>query len=63
MRYGYLSVGCEEQMDPAGTGSFFNEGEANIVIQHVLSLVYAGLCLCRKHARKLESLSFIIFLR
>lgn len=42
MRYGYLSVGCEEQMDPAGTGSFFNEGEANIVIQHVLSLVYAG---------------------
>ncbi|XP_021725873.1 DNA-binding protein SMUBP-2-like [Chenopodium quinoa] len=42
MRYGYLSVGCEEQMDPAGTGSFYNEGEANIVIQHVLSLVYAG---------------------
>ncbi|KAL2921397.1 DNA-binding protein SMUBP-2 [Bienertia sinuspersici] len=42
MRYGYLSVGCEEQMDPAGTGSFFNEGEANIVVHHVLSLVYAG---------------------
>ncbi|KAK9691620.1 hypothetical protein RND81_09G208300 [Saponaria officinalis] len=40
--YGSLSVNCEEQMDPAGTGSFYNEGEANIVIRHVLSLVYAG---------------------
>lgn len=42
MPYGFLSVGCEEQMDPAGTGSFYNEGEAYIVIQHVLSLLYAG---------------------
>ncbi|KAH9616190.1 hypothetical protein KSS87_023385 [Heliosperma pusillum] len=40
--YGSLSVNCEEQMDPAGTGSFYNEGEANIVIRHILSLVYAG---------------------
>jgi len=32
-------------MDPAGTGSFYNEGEAYIAIQHVLSLVYAGLLL------------------
>lgn len=29
-------------MDPAGTGSFYNEGEADIAIKHVLSLVYAG---------------------
>lgn len=42
MPYGCLSVGCEEQMDPAGTGSFYNEGEADIAIKHVLSLVYAG---------------------
>ncbi|XP_074304400.1 DNA polymerase alpha-associated DNA helicase A [Silene latifolia] len=40
--YGSLSVNCEEEMDPAGTGSFYNEGEANIVIRHILSLVYAG---------------------
>ncbi|KAK6926428.1 DNA2/NAM7 helicase, helicase domain [Dillenia turbinata] len=42
MRYGSLSVGCEEQMDPAGTGSFYNEGEADIVVQHVLALIYSG---------------------
>ncbi|KAL3374159.1 hypothetical protein AABB24_005894 [Solanum stoloniferum] len=42
MPYGGLSVGCEEHLDPAGTGSFFNEGEAEIVIQHVFSLIYAG---------------------
>lgn len=42
MPYGSLSVGCEEHLDPAGTGSFFNEGEAEIVIQHVFSLIYAG---------------------
>ncbi|KAK4433163.1 DNA-binding protein SMUBP-2 [Sesamum alatum] len=42
MPYGSLSVGCEEQLDPAGTGSFYNEGEADIVVQHVFSLIYAG---------------------
>ncbi|XP_073016328.1 DNA polymerase alpha-associated DNA helicase A-like [Primulina eburnea] len=40
--YGSLSIGCEEQLDPAGTGSFYNEGEADIVVQHVYSLIYAG---------------------
>lgn len=42
MSYGSLSVGCEEHLDPAGTGSFYNEGEADIVVQHVFSLIYAG---------------------
>ncbi|TKY53818.1 DNA-binding protein SMUBP-2 [Spatholobus suberectus] len=42
MPYGSLSVGCEEHLDPAGTGSFYNEGEAEIVLQHVFSLIYAG---------------------
>lgn len=42
MPYGSLSVGCEEHLDLAGTGSFFNEGEADIVVQHVLYLIYAG---------------------
>ncbi|MQL98023.1 hypothetical protein Taro_030717 [Colocasia esculenta] len=42
MPYGSLSVGCEEHLDLAGTGSFFNEGEADIVVQHVFSLVYSG---------------------
>ncbi|KAL8148554.1 DNA polymerase alpha-associated DNA helicase A [Apium graveolens] len=42
MPYGSLSVGCEEHLDPAGTGSFFNEGEADIIVQHVLSLLYSG---------------------
>lgn len=42
MPYGSLSVGCEEQLDPAGTGSFYNDGEADIVVQHVFSLIYAG---------------------
>ncbi|KAL8471145.1 hypothetical protein ACS0TY_028733 [Phlomoides rotata] len=42
MPYGSLSVGCEEQLDPAGTGSFYNEGEADIVVQHIFSLIYAG---------------------
>ncbi|KAK9142799.1 hypothetical protein Syun_012199 [Stephania yunnanensis] len=41
MPYGSLSVGCEEHLDPAGTGSFYNEGEAEIVVQHVFSLIYA----------------------
>lgn len=40
--YGSLSPGCEEHLDLAGTGSFYNEGEADIVVQHVLSLIYAG---------------------
>ncbi|KAF3665428.1 hypothetical protein FXO38_09616 [Capsicum annuum] len=42
MPYGSLSVGCEEHLDPAGTGSFYIEGEADIVVQHVFSLIYAG---------------------
>ncbi|KDP39578.1 hypothetical protein JCGZ_02598 [Jatropha curcas] len=42
MPYGSLSIGCEEHLDPAGTGSFYNEGEAEIVVQHVISLIYAG---------------------
>ncbi|KAJ0078638.1 hypothetical protein Patl1_23642 [Pistacia atlantica] len=42
MPYGSLSVGCEEHLDLAGTGSFYNEGEAEIVVQHVFSLIYAG---------------------
>ncbi|CAN1217685.1 DNA-binding protein SMUBP-2 [Linum perenne] len=42
MPYGSLSADCEEHLDPAGTGSFYNEGEADIVVQHVLSLIYAG---------------------
>ncbi|XP_022929095.1 DNA-binding protein SMUBP-2-like [Cucurbita moschata] len=42
MSYGSLSVGCEEHLDPAGTGSLYNEGEADIVVQHVYSLIYSG---------------------
>ncbi|XP_057429209.1 uncharacterized protein LOC130722482 isoform X2 [Lotus japonicus] len=42
MPYESLSVGCGEHLDPAGTGSFYNEGEADIVLQHVFSLIYAG---------------------
>ncbi|EEF38380.1 DNA-binding protein smubp-2, putative [Ricinus communis] len=42
MPYGSLFIGCEEHLDPAGTGSFYNEGEAEIVVQHVISLIYAG---------------------
>ncbi|OAY70124.1 hypothetical protein ACMD2_25937, partial [Ananas comosus] len=34
MPYGSLYVGCEEHLDPSGTGSFYNEGEADIVVQH-----------------------------
>lgn len=45
MPYGSLSVGCEEQLDPAGTGSFYNEGEADIVVQHVFALIYAGIAI------------------
>lgn len=42
MPYGSLSVGCEEYLDPAGTGSYYNEGEADIIVQHVYSLLYSG---------------------
>ncbi|XP_071929204.1 DNA polymerase alpha-associated DNA helicase A-like isoform X2 [Coffea arabica] len=42
MPHGSLSIGCEEHLDPAGTGSFFNEGEADIVVQHVYSLINAA---------------------
>ncbi|KAH0465720.1 hypothetical protein IEQ34_005823 [Dendrobium chrysotoxum] len=42
MRYGSLYAGCEEHLDPAGTGSFYNEGEADIVVQHVFNLIYSG---------------------
>ncbi|KAE9464584.1 hypothetical protein C3L33_03499, partial [Rhododendron williamsianum] len=42
MPYGSLLVGCGEHLDPAGTGSFYNEGEADIAVQHVFSLIYAG---------------------
>lgn len=42
MPYGSLSVGCQEHLDPAGTGSFYNEGEADIVVQHVSSLIFSG---------------------
>lgn len=40
--YGSLSLGCEEHLDLAGTGSFYNEGEAEIVVHHVFSLICAG---------------------
>ncbi|KAF5177728.1 Dna polymerase alpha-associated dna helicase a [Thalictrum thalictroides] len=42
MPYGSLSVGCEEHLDPAGSGSFYNEGEADIVVEQVFSLICAG---------------------
>lgn len=46
MPYGSLSVGCEEHLDPAGTGSIYNEGEADIVVQHVFSLICSGKYIC-----------------
>lgn len=42
MPFGSLVPGCEECLDPAGTGSFYNEGEADIVMNHVRSLISAG---------------------
>jgi hypothetical protein len=45
MPYGSLNIDCEESLDPAGTGSFYNNGEADIVALHVLSLVQCGMCL------------------
>ncbi|MCO5607722.1 hypothetical protein L7F22_061921 [Adiantum nelumboides] len=40
--FGNLASGCEECLDPAGTGSYFNEGEADVVMNHVRSLIDAG---------------------
>lgn len=45
MPYGSLNIDCEESLDPAGSGSFYNNGEADIVAQHVLSLVQCGMSL------------------
>ncbi|CAL5055389.1 unnamed protein product [Urochloa decumbens] len=42
MPYGALNIGCKEHLDPAGTGSFYNEGEADMVTQQVLNLVHCG---------------------
>uniref|UniRef100_A0A0D9YX19 Helicase ATP-binding domain-containing protein n=1 Tax=Oryza glumipatula TaxID=40148 RepID=A0A0D9YX19_9ORYZ len=39
MPYGALDTGCGEQIDLSGTGSFYNDGEADIVTQHVLNLI------------------------
>ncbi|KAG0616875.1 hypothetical protein M758_5G148200 [Ceratodon purpureus] len=40
--FGSLIPGCEERLDPAGTGSFFNEGEADIVVDHIRALLATG---------------------
>jgi hypothetical protein len=40
--FGSLIPGCEELLDPAGTGSFYNEGEADIVVEHITALLAAG---------------------
>lgn len=40
--YGSLNIDCEESLDPTGTGSFYNNGEADIVAHHVLNLVQCG---------------------
>uniref|UniRef100_A0A0D9XB71 Helicase ATP-binding domain-containing protein n=2 Tax=Leersia perrieri TaxID=77586 RepID=A0A0D9XB71_9ORYZ len=40
--YGSLNIDCEEHLDPAGTGSFYNNGEADVVSHHVLNLVQCG---------------------
>ncbi|VAI16660.1 unnamed protein product [Triticum turgidum subsp. durum] len=42
MPYGSLNIDCEEHLDLAGTGSFYNSGEADIVAQHVINLVLCG---------------------
>ncbi|KAK8942627.1 hypothetical protein KSP39_PZI008945 [Platanthera zijinensis] len=36
-----LYAGCEEHLDLAGTGSFYNDGETDIVVHHVLNLIYS----------------------
>jgi hypothetical protein len=43
MPYGSLNIDCEEHLDLAGTGSFYNSGEADIVAQHVVNLVLCGM--------------------
>lgn len=43
MPYGTPNIGCKEHLDLAGTGSFYNDGEAYIVTQHVLNLVHCGM--------------------
>ncbi len=40
--FGSLIPGCEERLDPAGTGSFYNEGEAEIVVDHIRTLLATG---------------------
>ncbi|KAL6839015.1 hypothetical protein ACP4OV_031175 [Aristida adscensionis] len=42
MPHGSLNIDCEESLDPAGTGSFYNNGEADIVAKHVLNLIQCG---------------------
>ncbi|KAJ1283557.1 hypothetical protein BS78_03G137600 [Paspalum vaginatum] len=42
MPHGSLNIDSEESFDPDGTGSFYNNGEADIVVQHVLNLVQCG---------------------
>lgn len=69
MPYGSLYVGCEEHLDPSGTGSFYNEGEADIVVQHVFNLIYSGihlflfnLCIPLLYARALcEEMNISLF--
>eukprot|EP00850_Spirogloea_muscicola_P013643 SM000093S24454 [mRNA] locus=s93:511904:517186:- [translate_table: standard] len=39
---GGLLPGCEEASDPSGTGSLYNDGEAEAVLQHIDSLLSAG---------------------
>eukprot|EP00850_Spirogloea_muscicola_P011765 SM000074S21675 [mRNA] locus=s74:339511:345042:+ [translate_table: standard] len=39
---GGLLPGCEEATDPSGTGSLYNDGEAEAVLQHIDSLLSAG---------------------
>lgn len=50
--YGSLIPGCEERLDPAGTGSFYNEGEADIVVDHIQALLATGISL-RKRRKKI----------
>ncbi|KAA8540157.1 hypothetical protein F0562_026849 [Nyssa sinensis] len=43
MPYGSLFVGCEEHLDPAGTGSFYNEGEGRYCCA---ARLFFDLCWC-----------------
>lgn len=49
--YGSLIAGCEERLDPAGTGSFYNEGEADIVVDHIQALLATGISLTKRGKR------------